>query len=86
MKKNHTLYLNKDINAKNKSIKNLAKPKDPHDAVNYVYFMEVLATLSYTIYLKLNENKKKKLTKLEWLTTVLTNLHDWNDLLEAVDN
>lgn len=83
--KNHTLYLHKDIDAKMKRIKNVAKPKDPLDALNYTYFIEVLAALSYTIYLKLNENKKKKFTKVEWFTKVLSNLHDWNELFEAVD-
>lgn len=84
--KNHTLYLHKDIDAKNKNIKNIARPKDAHDAINYVYFMEVLATLSYSIYLKLNENKNNKLSKSEWSTKVLSNLQDWNELFEAVEN
>lgn len=83
--RNHTLYLGKDIDAKKKIIKNLAKPKDAHDAVNYVYLMEVLATLSFAIYLKLNENKKRKFTRSEWITKVLSNLQDWNELFEAVD-
>lgn len=69
--RNHTLYLGKDIDAKKKIIKNLAKPKDAHDAVNYVYLMKVLATLSFAIYLKLNENKKRKYTRSEWITKVL---------------
>lgn len=81
--KNHALFLNKEIDAKKRVIKNLARPQDPHDAVNYMYMMEVLATLSYTIYLKLNENKKKKFTKLEWATQVMTNLDDWDQLFEA---
>lgn len=84
--KNHTLYLNKDIDAKKKHIKNVAKPKDAHDAVNYVYLMEVLATLSFAIYLKLNENKKRKFTRSEWITKVLSNLQDWNELFEVIEN
>lgn len=84
--KTRSLLLNKEIDAKHKIIKNLARPKEPHDAINYVYFMEVLATLSYAIYLKLNENKKKKFTKLEWVNKVLANLQDWDILFEATDN
>lgn len=84
--KNHTLFLHKEIDAKHKIIKNVARPKDSHDAINYIFFMEMLATLSYAIYLKLNENKKKKFTRLEWLKEVLSNLKDWNDLFEATEN
>lgn len=83
--KNNSLLIDiesNDIDAKKGIITNLSKPKRLYDSVNYLCLMEALASLSYVVYTKMNENKKRKsnITKAEWLHKVVYESKDWNDL------
>lgn len=73
----------KVFDAKSSIISNLSKPKHYYDAVNYMYFAESIADITFAIYSQLHKKKKKK-TKKEWKDFVLEHKTiDWGELFSV---
>jgi hypothetical protein len=73
----------KVFDAKSGIISNLSKPKHMYDAVNFLYFAESIADITFAIYSLLHKKKKKK-TKKEWTDFVMDHKTiDWSELFSV---
>lgn len=81
-----TTLVKNDINefsAEGGIITHLSKPKHTYDAVNFIYFSETIAEITYAIYNQLYKKKKKK-TKKEWKDLVVNKVSlDWGELFSV---